>query len=202
MNKLLNNFVFRKRYLRIILRSIFGEPDFASIISGLEINLNTAFAAADYGAGVGFLTLNLAAIPKCRIVYSLDCDEISLDSIAVKAKQMETLHKIEFIETDLAKNLKMKNDSVDYAFCSYLLSYNDASSALKILNGIAAVMNIGAGLYISEFISSSALSKFEVPFALPQKKMIELIENTGKFSIQKNILKKYTQTFFLKKIKS
>lgn len=182
------------------MRSVFGEMHFDQIIEWLGIDLTKAFAAADYGAGAGFLTLKLAELKKCRIVYSLDNNEMFIEDTVKIAKKNDILHKIEFIDTDLAKDLKMKNDSVDYAFCNYLLSYNDDNSVFNILNGISKVLNKGGGFYISEFINLSAVRKFEVPHARTIEQMIALIERTNSYNIEKKYLKKFTQAYFIRKI--
>ncbi len=199
MKNFLNKICFNNKIFRWALYSIFGAEKYDVIINQLGIDFSKAFAAADFGAGSGRIALKITAEAKCRILYALDYNEDYLEIIAASAKKSNTLHKIEFIETDIAKNLKMKNDSVDYGFCGYVFSYNPKETAEKILKNISEVMVTGGKIYLTDFISRNTIRRFEVPFPYKIDELKNVIEKNGNLKIISANYKKYTQSYILEK---
>ena len=199
MNDFITKKCFEKYYLRFFLRFIIGELKPSYIFKTIGFPDNGYFSAADFGCGSGYYSMKLVELNNCRVLYSLDKDDIRLDYIIKTSSKKKLSHKIEIIETDLSVETRLKSNSVNFGFCSFLLSELNAEGKKNFIKLCSESLTKGAVLYISDYTDCQNIKNLGIEHAFSKNDFAGLISFFPELQIYKSIINKYSQSYFLKK---
>ncbi|HON56166.1 MAG TPA: class I SAM-dependent methyltransferase [bacterium] len=200
MKSFIDNYCFKKNYLRIILKIVFGELPYQVILNELDIDApKNYYSIADFGSGTGYYTLKFLSEKFCRIAYALDINGDYLDELVISAQNNDTSHKLEIIETDLIERTKLKNESIDIALCCFLFSEIADKNKKDVLQNILQSVAVNGKCFITDFINCKTIRKFGITYPLEItefKKNLAIIKN---IVILREIVSKYTYSFVIQK---
>ena len=116
-----------------------------------------------------------------------------------KSAKKKISHKIEIIDADLSIETRLKQESVNFGICSFLLNEFDYENKKKFLSLCSKSLVSGAKLYISDYIDCPIVKKLGIKNPLTKEKFIELFSNFSEFEIYNTVTNKYSQSYFIKK---
>ncbi len=97
-----------------------------------EIELRDDMTVADFGCGSGGFTFPIAKKVKNGLVYAVDIQELPLSALKGRA-EMENLNNIEFVHSDIEKNIRIPEASLDIIMmANVLFQIEDKKSVFQI----------------------------------------------------------------------